>query len=267
MKKSILLFGILFISNFLYSQEYKSSDLDKLNIIKGRIEKSIMKLSDSLSIVKSQIEEFEKQKILLKISQYKDSIFILGIASIEVPLRDAPNPEGTSILIIKRGEKIRLYEYMVGKGYWYSSAHSSFGYVSDAFIYQGDSVKWYKDIFYTRNLNQEKLIQIEKIKKEKILQVEKNRADSIRHKNEIKAQIQKEREKRDALIKKYGEVNGSKIYQQKIWIGMTRQMLLESWGKPDDINRTVGGFGVHEQFVYGDKYVYVEDGEVTSWQD
>ena len=45
------------------------------------------------------------------------------------------------------------------------------------------------------------------------------------------------------------------------------QMALESWGQPDDINRSVGSWGVHEQWVYGDEYLYFENGKLTSWQD
>jgi hypothetical protein len=48
---------------------------------------------------------------------------------------------------------------------------------------------------------------------------------------------------------------------------MTREMLIESWGSPNDINRTVGSWGVHEQMIYGEVYVYVENDVVTSWQD
>lgn len=56
------------------------------------------------------------------------------------------------------------------------------------------------------------------------------------------------------------------------WVqrGMTSAQLIASWGRPEDINRTVGSWGVHEQWVYGEyggPYVYLEDGIVTSWQN
>ena len=86
-------------------------------------------------------------------------------------------------------------------------------------------------------------------------------------------ELAKEREKEEearksALIWLYGTEEGTAIYENKIWIGMSREQLLESWGRPWDINRTVYSWGVHEQFCYpGSRFVYVEDGEVTSWQD
>jgi hypothetical protein len=74
-------------------------------------------------------------------------------------------------------------------------------------------------------------------------------------------------EKRKNLIAKYGKTKGQKIIDGRIWIGMTKEMLIDSWGEPDDINRTVGSFGVHEQCIYGNSYVYLEDGILTTWQD
>ena len=44
-------------------------------------------------------------------------------------------------------------------------------------------------------------------------------------------------------------------------------MALISLGKPDDINRTVGSWGVNEQWVYGRNYYYFENGKLTSYQD
>jgi hypothetical protein len=48
---------------------------------------------------------------------------------------------------------------------------------------------------------------------------------------------------------------------------MTKAMLIESIGNPDDINRTVGSWGVHEQWIYSRTYIYLENDIVTSWQD
>ncbi len=59
----------------------------------------------------------------------------------------------------------------------------------------------------------------------------------------------------------------------RFWIGMEREQLLVSLGRPRDINRTVSGTGVFEQWIYGDwEYghvtcIYVENGVVTSYQN
>lgn len=63
------------------------------------------------------------------------------------------------------------------------------------------------------------------------------------------------------------------IKEEKIAMGMSEKALLASWGRPSDINKSVGSFGVHKQYVYrggsysDSTYVYLEDGEVTSWQN
>ena len=62
------------------------------------------------------------------------------------------------------------------------------------------------------------------------------------------------------------EINS--IINGTIFIGMSESALIACWGKPRDVNKTVGEWGTHKQYVYGDfgPYVYVENGYVTSWQ-
>lgn len=67
------------------------------------------------------------------------------------------------------------------------------------------------------------------------------------------------------------------IAEKKIWINMTENQLILSWGLPNDRNNTTGAWGVHSQWVYGNpiyggSYVYLEGKDkdsmkVTSWQD
>jgi hypothetical protein len=64
------------------------------------------------------------------------------------------------------------------------------------------------------------------------------------------------------------------VLEGKIHIGMEAIAVVASWGRPNDINRSVGSWGIHEQWVYGGypssskaTYVYFEDARVTSWQD
>ncbi len=49
---------------------------------------------------------------------------------------------------------------------------------------------------------------------------------------------------------------------------MTSKQVMLSWGKPEDINRTVTTYGTSEQWVYGmGTYVYFDDGICTSFQN
>ncbi|WP_026948091.1 hypothetical protein [Algoriphagus marincola] len=74
--------------------------------------------------------------------------------------------------------------------------------------------------------------------------------------------------RRDRFQKKYGKEVGEKVAKKLIWIGMTEEMLLDSWGEPEDINKTVTRYSISKQYVYGlGQYVYVVDGKVEAWQN
>jgi hypothetical protein len=78
----------------------------------------------------------------------------------------------------------------------------------------------------------------------------------------------KEEQRKAYLIKKYGSTTGENIFAGRVWIGMKDSLAKESWGDPEDINRTVGSWGVREQWVYSNEnYLYFENGVLTSWQN
>lgn len=120
---------------------------------------------------------------------------------------------------------------------------------------------------------------------QKAIRLERKRANELAEKKEreaaekarLKAKEEKEKaqlaalnKRRTALIQRYGSQEvAEKIIAKKIWIGMTDKMARDSWGAPNDINRTVTAYGTSEQWVY-DKmktYLYFENGILTSWQD
>jgi hypothetical protein len=86
--------------------------------------------------------------------------------------------------------------------------------------------------------------------------------------------LAKEREEaqareRDACLGR-SEVPASEVALVKakeIRLGMSEAALLCSWGRPQSVNRSVGAWGEHKQYIYGRVYVYVENGKVASWQD
>ena len=70
------------------------------------------------------------------------------------------------------------------------------------------------------------------------------------------------------IIKKYGKYYGKLIIEGKVVLGMTKAMCEEAWGKPKDINVSIGSWGRHEQWVYdGYNYLYFENGKLTSIQN
>lgn len=81
----------------------------------------------------------------------------------------------------------------------------------------------------------------------------------------------------DKLVAKYGKTNAKLIVQKKVKLGWTPEMLIESIGRPSDVNRSIGSWGTHEQWVYREylsefheyvtEYYYFENGILTAIQD
>lgn len=64
----------------------------------------------------------------------------------------------------------------------------------------------------------------------------------------------------------FTEKEKTAIKERKIFIGMSRAALLESWGEPETINNSAGSWGSRDQYVYPNyTYVYVEEGKVSGW--
>ena len=82
--------------------------------------------------------------------------------------------------------------------------------------------------------------------------------------------VAEERAKKRAKIAKAKKIGGkyaNLILKGKAVIGMKREQVKLALGNPRDINRTVGSWGVHEQWVYANSYLYFENGVMTSFQD
>ncbi|HLO58256.1 MAG TPA: hypothetical protein VK179_05915 [Bacteroidales bacterium] len=87
---------------------------------------------------------------------------------------------------------------------------------------------------------------------ERIMTNLKNKLDP-----ELKAAALK---RKSELIRKYGYPEGLQVSERKIWIGMTVDMTLDSWGIPYKIKRSSTDWGPREQWVYSDAYLYFENG-------
>ncbi|PCJ57918.1 MAG: hypothetical protein COA65_08645 [Rhodospirillaceae bacterium] len=70
-----------------------------------------------------------------------------------------------------------------------------------------------------------------------------------------------------SIVETFGKIDGNKILKHEYWLGMTSAMASNSLGYPKDINKSVGSWGIHEQWVYNDLYLYFENGTLTSYQD
>jgi hypothetical protein len=57
------------------------------------------------------------------------------------------------------------------------------------------------------------------------------------------------------------------LREREVVLGMPSEEVLLIYGQPHKVNRTVGHWGVHEQWVYDHDILYIENGKLTSWQD
>lgn len=57
------------------------------------------------------------------------------------------------------------------------------------------------------------------------------------------------------------------IEEGKVFIGMTAEQARMSWGKPEEVNRTITGNVKHEQWIYGNSYLYFENALLSGIQN
>ena len=72
---------------------------------------------------------------------------------------------------------------------------------------------------------------------------------------------------RELYVLKYGREAGEKVSYKQIWTGMTDEMVNDSWGEPDIIDKNVKPWGVFTQWYYGEVTFFFKDGKLTDWQE
>jgi len=88
----------------------------------------------------------------------------------------------------------------------------------------------------------------------------------------------KKNERKTHLLEKYGDNDGAKIFKEKLWVGMTKKMLIDSKGSPRDIDETVYKDTTKQYYFYKQyttkqkktRYkfrVVLEDDIVVGWKD
>ena len=93
--------------------------------------------------------------------------------------------------------------------------------------------------------------------------------EAINHYEKIKQLKLKSqaRKSESEMIKKYGKSVYEKLKAGYYWIGMTSEMALISRGLPDQVNSTAGNWGISEQWVYKNIYLYFENEKLTSYKN
>ncbi|MDT8401431.1 MAG: hypothetical protein RQ743_07035 [Bacteroidales bacterium] len=67
------------------------------------------------------------------------------------------------------------------------------------------------------------------------------------------------------LSGKYDAKTARAIYENKIWKGMTNDMVFDSWGKPLRVDRLIKGADIQERWIYPESYVIFDDDILIQW--
>ncbi len=233
--KKITIIGLL-ISFNVFSQDMDISTLKKL---KQNLTSEINALNDSLQNIDFQIALLNSKKI----KEMAADSSLTSHAKKGAYIKNSPKLTGEIIVKLTEKKQVMLLDYY--DGYFGICTDSICGYMSDLWIEKNQKVNEFLKI---KEEEQEELKRLEnehklKIKKAEYVKLEKK------------------------YIKKYGQKTYDKLKQGYYWIGMNKEMATISLGSPDYINRSVGSWGVHEQWVYNGIYLYFQNAKLTSYQN
>ena len=67
------------------------------------------------------------------------------------------------------------------------------------------------------------------------------------------------------LENKYGSNMAAKLMAGKIWRGMSAEMIIDSWGNPNKINRVISGNVIKEEWIFRNTWLYIENDLLAEW--
>jgi len=237
--KSIFLFPILVSKSlFLYGQVSSNPKIEKLQLIADRLQKEIKLKTDSLYLVNETIHQL-KFNNYNTLSNTNENMSSLATLKIDGKLRKSNNPLSEIIILLSKGDTINLTDYQ--SGYWIINKGQFFGYISEIYLNQNEEIDKFKKNLIKRNEEFKILYEREK---------------------QIKSQLENNKK----LYAKFGQLIGDRLINGEYWIGMTTEMAEISLGSPRNKNKSVGKWGVNEQWVYYKDYLYFENGILESYQ-
>jgi hypothetical protein len=233
MRKLIIL---IFILNF---EVLNAQNLVELEKKKNELTNTVQILNDSLSIINSEINKLRAIEIKRNVA---DSNLIASVKK-DAKIKKVPEPLGEIIATLLEGDKVIILDY--DNGYFGVCSKSYCGYMSKIWINRDTAI----NKFIENKI-------LEKIKLERLKQHQKEKEDADRAV-----------ELEQIYMKKFGQEVYSKLKNRHYWIGVTKEMAIVSLGTPSEINKTIGSWGVHEQWVYSNIFLYFENGSLSSYQN
>lgn len=232
--KNLISLIYLLIPVITYSQDLTviNHQLDSLKSLKSLTELQLQSINREIVLLESKKTSAEYKNV--QTLDYKIN------QKLRIKVRDKDNSSGTIIYEPKNGEILRLLDYNPDTDTWLVSINNKTGFVNEVFLQGNQSIDDFKKIII--------------FKKSQIVKQQKELSEKL---------------VKQSMIDKYGELDANRIQKHSYWLGMTDEMARESLGNPTDINRSVGSWGTHEQWVYESKnlYLYFENGKLTSFQN
>lgn len=155
----------------------------------------------------------------------------------DAKVRDDYSPTGNQITVFLKGTQVRVSQYFIG-GYWKVTDGGYVGYVNDVYLEMTDTMMKIKSEFTSGS---------------PLYKTYQNEQDLIARRNKID------------LIARFGPSLGEKISNHELSIGMTKEMVMESIGMPEDTRRTTTARGVDETLIYPkQKYLHFVNNILTA---
>lgn len=78
----------------------------------------------------------------------------------------------------------------------------------------------------------------------------------------------KPEDKLEAMISKYGKNKGKLIATGKVWVSISPEMAIDSWGEPEKVQKSEVSSGLTEKWSYSDgRYLFFKNGRLESWKE
>jgi len=78
--------------------------------------------------------------------------------------------------------------------------------------------------------------------------------------------VQEQKENRYSYLEnKYGSGMASRLISGKIWKGMNSDMVKDSWGIAEKINRIIDGNTIKEEWIFRSTWLYFENNTLLEW--
>ena len=78
--------------------------------------------------------------------------------------------------------------------------------------------------------------------------------------------VQEQQQSRISYLEnKYGSNMANRIFSGKIWKGMNSEMVKDSWGIADKINRIISGNVTKEEWIFRNTWLYFENNTLLEW--